>query len=50
MEIVGQFAEVLPADGECPAAPFAGFVINFNVATRIHRDNDRGLLCGSCCL
>lgn len=42
MEIVGQFAEVLPADGECPAAPFAGFVINFNVATKIHRDNDRG--------
>ena len=42
MEIVGQFAEVLPVDGESPAAPFAGFVINFNVATSIHRDNDRG--------
>jgi hypothetical protein len=42
MEIIGQFAEVLPADGECPAAPFGGFVINFNVATKIHRDSDRG--------
>ena len=39
---MGQFAEVLPADGESPAAPFSGFVINFNVATSIHRDNDRG--------
>jgi hypothetical protein len=42
MEIVGQFAEVLPGDGESPAAPFTGFVINFNVTTLIHRDNDRG--------
>ena len=42
MEIVGQFTEVLPVDGESPTAPFTGFVINFNVTTLIHWDNDRG--------
>lgn len=41
MEIVSQFAEVLPADAESHAGPFAGFVINFNVSTKIHRDKDR---------
>jgi hypothetical protein len=41
MEIVGQFAEVLPVDGESPAAPFAGFVINFNVATSIETMSGR---------
>ena len=41
MEIISQFAEVLPADAESTAGPFGGFVVNFNVATKIHRDNDR---------
>jgi hypothetical protein len=42
MKIVAQFAEVLPLDAECPAKPFAGFAINFNVSTMVRRDNDRG--------
>ncbi|KAI1788615.1 hypothetical protein LXA43DRAFT_1097182 [Ganoderma leucocontextum] len=32
------FAEVLPGSSACPAYPFAGFVLNFNVATLEHRD------------
>jgi len=35
---------VLPGSGFSPAYPFSGFVINFNVCTRIHRDvNDKKL-------
>jgi hypothetical protein len=35
---------VLPGDGFSPAYPFSGFVINFNVCTKIHRDlNDKKL-------
>ncbi|KAF8955785.1 hypothetical protein BDZ97DRAFT_1606480, partial [Flammula alnicola] len=35
-DIIGQYADVLPAGGFSPAYPFSGFVINFNVCTRIH--------------
>lgn len=38
MDVVSQFAEVLPGGADSPAHPFGGFVINFNVATKIHRD------------
>jgi hypothetical protein len=37
-EIIKLFADVLPADAASPAFPFSGFVINFNVSTKIHRD------------
>ena len=38
--VISLFADVLPAGGTCPAYPFGGFVINFNVSTRIHRDGE----------
>ena len=42
-KIFAQFADVLPADGDSPVYPFGGFVLNFNVATKIHRDpKDKG--------
>ncbi|KAF8868749.1 hypothetical protein CPB84DRAFT_1695467 [Gymnopilus junonius] len=43
-KIIGQYADILPGDGFSPAYPFSGFIINFNVSTRIHRDvNDKKL-------
>lgn len=38
VEIISQFTEVLPGGADSPTRPFGGFVINFNVATKIHRD------------
>lgn len=43
--VIGQFADVLPAGGFSPAYPFSGFVINFNVCTKIHRDMNDKTLC-----
>ncbi|KAJ3512047.1 hypothetical protein NMY22_g15453 [Coprinellus aureogranulatus] len=37
-EILSEAVEVLPLSDTVPAHPFTGFVINFNVVTRIHRD------------
>jgi hypothetical protein len=37
-EILSQFVDVLPCEEPSPVYPFAGFVINLNVATRVHRD------------
>ncbi|TFK59190.1 hypothetical protein BDN72DRAFT_781076 [Pluteus cervinus] len=37
-EKLRKFAEVLPGNELAPAHPFAGFVINLNVATALHRD------------
>ena len=37
-EILGQFVDILPCEEPSPIYPFAGFVINLNVATRVHRD------------
>ncbi len=44
-EIIGQYADVLPAGGFSPAYPFSGFVFNFNVCTKIHRDVGDKKLC-----
>ena|ERR1700761_8055475 len=33
------YADVLPNKDISPAYPFSGFVINFNVVTRLHRDS-----------
>ncbi len=38
MDVVSQFAEILPGVADSPAHPFGGFVVNFNVAMKIHRD------------
>ena len=35
---ISRFAQVLPLDGSVPADPFTGFIVNFNVTTKIHRD------------
>ena len=32
------FVDVLPGATSSPAYPFSGFVINFNVSTKVHRD------------
>ena len=32
------FAEVLPGETDAPAYPFSGFVLNINIATKVHRD------------
>jgi len=37
-EIISQYTEVLLGDSRSPAYPFAGFVVNFNVSTKVHRD------------
>jgi hypothetical protein len=43
IQAVCEFASVLPAGAGSPAFPFGGFVINFNVCTKIHRDwKDKG--------
>lgn len=39
-EVIKLFADVLPAGETSPAFPFSGFVINFNVCTRIHVDKE----------
>jgi hypothetical protein len=39
-KVISLFADVLPAGGTTPAYPFGGFVINFNVTMRIHRDGE----------
>jgi len=36
--ILGQFVDLLPCEEPSPVYPFAGFDINLNVATRVHRD------------
>lgn len=38
-KLVSAYANALPGGGFSPAYPFGGFVINLNVATKIHRDN-----------
>ena len=35
---IRMFAEVLPGGTASPAYPFSGFVVNFNVCTKVHRD------------
>ncbi|KJA20602.1 hypothetical protein HYPSUDRAFT_100347, partial [Hypholoma sublateritium FD-334 SS-4] len=37
-EVLAQFAEVLPAEGDVPASPFTSIVINLNCITKMHRD------------
>lgn len=37
-KILSQFVDVLPCNFVSPVYPFSGFVININVATRVHRD------------
>ncbi|KAJ3549360.1 hypothetical protein NMY22_g923 [Coprinellus aureogranulatus] len=37
-EILSEAVEILPLGDTVPAHPFMGFVLNFNVVTRIHRD------------
>jgi hypothetical protein len=44
-QVISQFANILPAGGFSPAYPFSGFVINFNVCTKIHRDINDKTLC-----
>lgn len=44
-EVIGLYAEVLPADGFSPVYPFSGFVVNINVCTKIHRDSRDLRLC-----
>lgn len=42
-KVLSAFADVLPCQGFSPVYPYTGFVLNFNVATKIHRDkNDKG--------
>ncbi|KIY52529.1 hypothetical protein FISHEDRAFT_6575, partial [Fistulina hepatica ATCC 64428] len=38
-EEIRMYTEMLPSRISSPVYPFAGFVLNFNVATRIHRDH-----------
>ncbi len=44
-QILGQFVDVLPCEEPSPVYPFAGFVINLNVATRVHRDYKDNNIC-----
>lgn len=37
-KVLAQYADILPADAPSAAYPFTSFVINFNVATTLHRD------------
>ncbi|TFK60964.1 hypothetical protein BDN72DRAFT_904529 [Pluteus cervinus] len=39
------FVDSLPGNQTCPASPFAGFVINLNVATQVHRDWNDNSIC-----
>jgi len=43
--ILGLYASVLPAGDQSPTFPFAGYVVNINVCTTIHRDRMDKLLC-----
>ncbi len=42
---LGRFCKILPANDISPVHPFAGYVVNINVATRIHRDFQDQELC-----
>ncbi|KAF6743154.1 hypothetical protein DFP72DRAFT_1101957 [Ephemerocybe angulata] len=44
-EILSQFIDRLPCNFLSPVDPFAGFVLNLNVATRIHRDRGDSDIC-----
>lgn len=44
-EVIKLFTDVLPAGGSSPAFPFGGFIINVNVSTLIHRDEEDLKLC-----
>jgi len=37
-KILSEYVDILPCKEPSPVYPFAGFVVNLNVATRIHRD------------
>lgn len=37
-KILSQFVDCLPCNFLSPVYPFSGFVLNLNIATRIHRD------------
>ncbi len=39
-EVIKLFADVLPAGASSSAFPFGGFVINLNVSTLIHCDEE----------
>ncbi|KAF9552916.1 hypothetical protein CPC08DRAFT_646289 [Agrocybe pediades] len=44
-EIISQFADILPAGAISTVYPFSGFVVNFNVTTRIHQNMHNKILC-----
>ncbi|KAF8952215.1 hypothetical protein BDZ97DRAFT_1931131 [Flammula alnicola] len=37
---LAKFSDTLPGNDHSPAYPFGGFVLNLNVATRVHRDHE----------
>lgn len=43
--VLKPWVDVLPANEFSPVYPFGGFVINLNVATRVHRDTGDLCLC-----
>lgn len=46
-EIISGFVDCLPGNHAVPCYPFPGLVINFNVATRLHKDKNDGDFCVS---
>ncbi|KAI9066810.1 hypothetical protein FKP32DRAFT_1645100 [Trametes sanguinea] len=38
-EEIAMYADILPGNSASPSYPFSGFVINFNVTTKVHRDH-----------
>ena len=45
MGVIEPYAQQLPGHASSPCYPFAGFVINLNVSTKVHRDAKDHLIC-----